>query len=148
MTTRLKVHIFWKFLFLLSKTMSFWFLFIRSKLEIKISNFSFYSQNRDINFKFLFLPSISLFGLSLMPAPLESLGLDGRSTMTPRNWITPQQIAKSSFLDAIASSSCYPCEWVSEWVSQWVSESVGDNFRFAINISNFRLSYSPNLLTY
>ena len=33
---------------------------------------------------------------------------------------------KQSFLDAIASSSSYPCQWV---ISQWL---VGDNFRFPI----------------
>ena len=32
-----------KFLFLLSKNMIFWFLFLLSKVEIRISNFSFYS---------------------------------------------------------------------------------------------------------
>ena len=30
------------------------------------------------------------------------------------------------FLDAIASSRCYPCEWVSEWVSQSVSQWVSE----------------------
>ena len=33
---------------------------------------------------------------------------------------------ESSFLDAIASPSSYPCQWLSEWVSQ----SVIDSFRF------------------
>ena len=60
-----------KFLFLLSKNMNFWFLFLLSKVEIRISNFSFYSRNsrsefhislstleiRDQNLKFLFLLS-------------------------------------------------------------------------------------------
>ena len=60
-----------KFLFLLSKNMIFLFLFLLSKLEIRISNFSFYSRNsrsesqispstleiRDQNLKFLFLLS-------------------------------------------------------------------------------------------
>ena len=58
-----------KFLFLLSKNIIFLFLFLLSKLEIRISNFSFYSRNsrsesqispstleiRDQNIKFLFL---------------------------------------------------------------------------------------------
>ena len=42
---------------------------------------------------------------------------------------------KVGFLDAIASSSCCPCD-------------VGDNFRFAIYTSNCCVSYSPYLLTY
>ena len=60
-----------KFLFLLSKNIIFLFLFLLSKLEIRISNFSFYSRNsrsesqispstleiRDQNLKFLFLLS-------------------------------------------------------------------------------------------
>ena len=60
-----------KFLFLLSKNMNLWFLFLLSKSEIRISHFSFYSRNwrseshislstleiRDHNFKFLFLLS-------------------------------------------------------------------------------------------
>ena len=85
-----------KFLFLLSKNMNFWFLFLLSKVEIRISNFSFYSRNsrsefhislstleiRDQNLKFLFLLSkfeirilnfsfysrIYFFWLSSMPA--------------------------------------------------------------------------------
>ena len=86
-----------KFLFLLSKNMNFWFLFLLSKVEIRISNFSFYSRNsrsefhislstleiRDQNLKFLFLLSkfeirilnfsfysrIYFFWLSSMPDP-------------------------------------------------------------------------------
>ena len=45
--------------FLLSKNMSSQFLFLLSKLKIRISNFSFYSRIRDKNSKFHFLFSNS-----------------------------------------------------------------------------------------
>ena len=41
---RLHAHIFWKFLFLFSTNMSSRFIFLLSKLEMRISNFSFYSR--------------------------------------------------------------------------------------------------------
>ena len=40
-----------KFLFLLSKNIIFLFLFLLSKLEIRISNFSFYSRNSRSEFQ-------------------------------------------------------------------------------------------------
>ena len=48
------------------------------------------------------------------------------------------------FLDAIASSSCYPCEWVSEWVS----ESVIISDLPSISVIVGYLSLPTCLLTY
>ena len=45
---------------------------------------------------------------------------DGQVTYDSRGVYDCFYGGKYLFLDAIASPSSYPCQWVSEWVSQWL----------------------------